>query len=228
MRMIADPIPLPCSSMLICRSARTMSFARSSTSTARLYVHQNGQNTWRVMEGEQPMKCERDRHYRSSSWLDPRVEIRPSPIDGKGLFASAPIGEGETVVLLGGIVISDQELAALQPHSSLAIGEGLNLMQDDADLAQFGNHSCDPNLWMMDEVTLGARRAISTGEELTVDYAVLSASADWQMPCRCQVPLCRATIRGDDWRLPELQQRYQGHFSPFINERIRRAEGTGT
>lgn len=29
--------------------------------------------------------------------------------------------------------------------------------------------------------------------------------------------------KGDDWRLPEVQQRYAGHFSPFINERIRRS-----
>jgi hypothetical protein len=39
-------------------------------------------------------------------------------------------------------------------------------------------------------------------------------------PCQCGTTACRHTIRGNDWQLPGVQQRYQGHFAPFINERI--------
>jgi len=35
--------------------------------------------------------------YRSSEWIDPRIEIRHSPIAGSGMFARAPINEGDTV-----------------------------------------------------------------------------------------------------------------------------------
>jgi SET domain-containing protein len=36
---------------------------------------------------------------------------------------------------------------------------------------RYGNHSCDPNLWHADVVTITARRDIAAGEELTIDYA---------------------------------------------------------
>jgi len=42
------------------------------------------------------------------------------------------------------------------------------------------------------------------------------------MECRCGSPLCRGVITGDDWRRTDLQARYRGHFSPFIDARIAR------
>ncbi|CAF1498275.1 unnamed protein product, partial [Adineta steineri] len=38
--------------------------------------------------------------------------------------------------------------------------------------------------------------------------------------CRCGTPLCRRRITGEDWMLREIQLRYAGHFSPFINQKI--------
>ncbi|HEY8602198.1 MAG TPA: SET domain-containing protein-lysine N-methyltransferase [Thermomicrobiales bacterium] len=167
------------------------------------------------------------RSYPSHSWLDPRIAVRRSPIDGLGLFATAPIRAGEIVIRWGGRPITDEELRALErrwretgePYSCAAIGEGLSLLQDDDDPLRYGNHSCDPNLWLADAVTETARRAIVTGEELTFDYA-LATVVPWSMPCRCGAPDCRGVIAGDDWQLPELQLQYRGHFSPFINARI--------
>ena len=161
--------------------------------------------------------------YPEQSWLDPRVQVQRSTIEGTGLFALAPIPAGDVVMRLGGTPITDRQLAELQPHSSLAIGEGLNLMQDDDDPAQFGNHSCDPNLWLHDAVTVVARRDIAAGEELTIDYGLMTV-ATWQMTCRCGASGCRGIITGDDWTRPDLQERYRGHFSPFINARIRALE----
>jgi len=90
------------------------------------------------------------------------------------------------------------------------------------------NHSCDPNLWMKDEITLMARREIAAGEELMADYMMWEANEDyraaWQ--CSCGSPLCRRNITGRDWRLPELQETYRNHFSPFLNERIDREESS--
>ena len=80
-------------------------------------------------------------------------------------------------------------------------------------------------LWLQEEVTMIARRAIAAGEELTLDYALTTVEPDWQLdqPCQCGTPACRHIIRGTDWQLPDVQQRYQGHFAPFINERIRKS-----
>jgi uncharacterized protein len=160
------------------------------------------------------------------SWLDPRVQVRPSPISGRGLFARAPIAAGEIVERWGGIRITDAELAriaaTLPRYNSAAIGEGINLLLALDDPIGFGNHSCDPNLWMHDATTVVARRAIARDEELTIDYATHTVTPSWQMEveCRCGSPLCRHIITGNDWQRPELQERYRGHFSPFINDRI--------
>jgi len=164
-------------------------------------------------------------------WLDPRVDVRPSAIRGLGLFASAPIPKGEVVGVLGGRTIDDQELRRIartrEKYNSLGIAEGVNLLlQDDERIAR-GNHSCDSNLWMRDAFTLEARRDIATGEEITVDYALQTALLDWEMACRCGSPLCRKVIRGSDWMRPELQERYRGHFSPFLNERIEKLKLQG-
>jgi hypothetical protein len=146
---------------------------------------------------------------------------------GRGpLLARGPIHRGEVVLVLGGRVIGDEELRRLSPHSSLAIGEGLNLVQGQDDLAQFVNHSCDPSLWIEDEATLSARSEIATGKEITVDYALMTVGPTWQMPCACGSPLCRRRVTGADWQLSQLQGRYAGHFSPFINDRIDRLKGS--
>jgi uncharacterized protein len=151
--------------------------------------------------------------------VSPDVAVGPSRIEGTGLFARRALPEGETVLVLGGTVVDDAELARLTRHSSLAVGEAINLLQDEDDPARYGNHSCDPNLWLADEVTLVTRRPVAAGEELTVDYATMTV-APWEMECRCGAVSCRGVVTGDDWRRPELRQRYAGRFSPFIDERI--------
>ena len=92
--------------------------------------------------------------------------------------------------------------------------EGLGLF------AAGGNHSCDSNLWMRDALTLEARRDIAAGEEVTIDHALQTSLANWEMACHCGSSRCRKLVRGDDWMRPELQDRYRGHFSPFLNRRI--------
>jgi SET domain-containing protein len=159
------------------------------------------------------------------SRLDPRVEVRLSPLHGRGLFATGFIAEGEAVVRWDGEVLPIAELESLKArptYSCAALSLDSILVFRDNDPVNFGNHSCDPNLWMSDEVTECARRNIKPDEELTVDYAVHSDDPAWQMPCMCGSPACRRIIRGDDWQVPELQRRYAGHFSPYLNERIRR------
>ena len=47
--------------------------------------------------------------YRATEWIDPRVEIRQSPIHGKGMFASAPIKQGEIVNIWGGTLLLTEE-----------------------------------------------------------------------------------------------------------------------
>ncbi len=160
---------------------------------------------------------------------DPRVRAGASTIEGNGLYASAPIPAGEEVFVWGGgTIISDAELEAVaasgRRYCSVGVDENQHILwgADDPDAGgpDGANHSCDSNLWMLDARTVGARRDIAAGEELTLDYALFSVLPGWRMDCQCGSSLCRGVVTGNDWRLPELQARYRGHFSPFINARI--------
>jgi uncharacterized protein len=177
------------------------------------------------------------RQYEPTTWYDHRVEIRPSRIHGGGMYTTAPILATETLAVMGGTVMTEQKfrayLATVYRWNATQIGETLHLV----DLVQSPevsrgsmNHSCDSNLWLQDEVTLVARRDIASGEELTLDYALTTAEPTWTLDrrCLCGSPLCRRIITGNDWQLPEVQQRYRGHFAPFINERIRTAHAGHT
>ncbi len=167
--------------------------------------------------------------YLPQTWTDPRIEIRRSSINGNGMFASQPIHKGEVVVIVGGTVMTDAEFEAFQAthslYNSIQIDKHLHLVEDPEitqSLEGCMNHSCDSNTWMEDEVTLVARRDIEAGEEATVDYALFTTQSNWMLDnrCHCRSPYCRRVITGDDWRREDVQERYQGHFSPFINRRI--------
>jgi hypothetical protein len=176
------------------------------------------------------------REYRPTDWIDTRIEIRHSPIHGNGMFAVAPIKQSEVVTIWGGtLLLADEDLEGTKAQEWRAkgyvwatIGGGLHLASllsgDDEDLSNFMNHSCDPNVWMQDEVILIARRDIGAGEELTIDYAMFEGDEDWTptWECRCGSRFCRGRFTGKDWQREELQERYRNHFSPFINDRIRR------
>lgn len=164
--------------------------------------------------------------YLSTTWYDPRLEICASPIQGNGMFAASPIHEGERVAIIGGRVLTDVEFQAFtattETYNAVQIGEDAHLV--DALTAPGGmNHSCDSNLWMSDEVTIVARRDIAAGEELTIDYALFTATP-WVLDhsCHCVSLLCRHVVAGTDWQRPDVQERYRDHFSPFLNERIRK------
>jgi uncharacterized protein len=165
---------------------------------------------------------------RPSSWVDSRIEARFSSISGMGLFATAPIAVGEVVVVWGGRLFSRAEVDAGIPRErSLAmIDHDLflgSLPEEPVTIDEFMNHACAPNVWLADAVTLVARNPIARNEELTIDYALWDTDSAWSMACNCRSPICRGINTGDDWRIPALQLRYQGHFSPYVARMIARS-----
>lgn len=173
-----------------------------------------------------------DRRYLPKTWVDPRQAFRSSSTEGVGSFALAPIAQGEVVEIAGGIVMTEAEfrdfVRSNRRFNAVQVAEDLHLVELPEITDQRGggslNHSCDSNLWMADEVTLVARRDIAAGEELTVDYALFTAQPDWRLdkPCHCGSACCRRLITGNDWQIPEVQEHYYPHFSPFLNARIAR------
>ena len=165
--------------------------------------------------------------YLPADWFHPSLTLRRSPIHGQGLFATGSISAGEVVMIWGGALYTEADLSAgkLPPGkwSYSMIDEGLYLFAPREGWSYFVNHSCDPNVWMADEVTVVARRTIQADEEICGDYTVWESNSTYIVdPCRCGSPLCRGRYTGDDWERPELQVRYQGHFLPYLNRRITR------
>ncbi len=165
--------------------------------------------------------------YLVDSWINPKVDIRSSPLQGKGMFAKEPIKKGEVIVIWGGDYTTDEEIATKEKKKGklvIQLDDNLwSIEQRGEDLTYFMNHSCDPNVWMKDAMTLTSRRDISPNEELTTDYALWEGGdyvASWT--CACASQKCRKKITGKDWRSQELQKRYKNHFSPLINKLIRK------
>ena len=164
------------------------------------------------------------------TWIDPRIEIRESPLHGRGAFAVAPIQAGEVVTIWAHTVIEPSDFATSEGGELHQRADGSYVWLPESWMELDGydpaedrlNHSCDPNVWMLDEVTLVARRDIAAGEELMGDYALWELDLDWVCPweCRCGSPDCRGSVTGSDWELPSLQRRYRGHFHPVLERRI--------
>lgn len=163
------------------------------------------------------------------SWYDPRLEVRPSPIHGVGMFTRRPVAEGETVAVVGGELVSGDEfrrrVSRLVKYNAIQVDDDLHLLGHPDELESAAiNHSCDSNLWMTDEVTLSARRDVDGDEEVTIDYALFTTDEAWSLEqnCNCGADACRGSATGRDWAQHDVQERYRGHFSPFLNRRIAR------
>ncbi len=158
------------------------------------------------------------------SWCSPKLERRATPPYGDGLFAVAPIATGELLTVWGGFVVSTEELSKLPERArdraiQVEIDHHLTsgLADDAADCV---NHSCNPNAGLQGQITLVAMRDIAPGEEVCFDYAMSDAHPSFYMPCGCGQPQCRYEVTGDDWKRPDLQERYRGYFSPYIQRQI--------
>jgi len=142
------------------------------------------------------------------------VEVKPSPIQGLGVFATRSFRAGERIrrILVIREVTADsplrEDLGERIEHCEYPDGKVLLLGFPDRHI----NHSCNPNAYEQFEGSLScivARRDIAAGEEITVDYNInISGGTAW--PCQCGAARCSGWVRGDFFLLPaELQREYR-------------------
>ena len=160
------------------------------------------------------------------SHFSPKIDKRITPIQGRGLFAKADIEKGEVVVVKGGYVLTKgqrDEIGKELGPSEIQITEHLFIGPTSEKEREGGmmhlNHSCEPNLGLQGQIVFVTLRDIKANEELTVDYAMTDDEDD-EMQCKCGTKSCREVITGSDWRKPEIQSKYDGYFSWFIQRRI--------
>jgi SET domain-containing protein len=132
--------------------------------------------------------------------LAPGLTLKPSPINGRGCFATIFFRGGRKIAEYTGERIARAEVArrargrhklricAINSYWSLDGSRGGNG-------THYINHSCAPNSYM--RITHGhilfmALRDIHPGEEITLDYVSTLHSNDKR--CHCKAPNCRGTI----------------------------------
>jgi hypothetical protein len=164
------------------------------------------------------------------SYRSPKTVVKESAIEGRGLFAVAPIAAGEIVVVKGGRVFDRSTLERVRPKLETAeIQISENLFIGPLDLSEregamiFSNHSCEPNLGLRGQIVFVALREIAVGEELTHDWAMTDDDGE-TMECRCGTASCRKIVTGQDWRRRDLQGKYRGFFSSYLTDKIRTLE----
>ena len=161
------------------------------------------------------------------SYLNPKIEMRKFPQKGSfGLFATEAIQKVELLAMWGGRVVVSEEYEQLTPFFK---SHGLQIWDHlfqvpllEGDEADYFNHSCNPNAGFNTPISLVAMRDITAGEELCFDYAMSEDNHFDEFLCGCGAETCRGQVTGKDWQIPELQERYFGYFSPYLQARIER------
>jgi uncharacterized protein len=166
------------------------------------------------------------------SWLHPQIEAR-SGVDSRGLVAREPFRAGEVVIVLAGMHATAAQAEALVARNAAAprpimVDDDAYLLQAPDDEAAYASHSCDPSIWFDQGSSLLTRREIGVDEELTIDYATMIGDPRWQLACQCGSACCRGMIGGEDWKRPDVQARYAGHFAPGIARSVLARSVTAT
>lgn len=138
------------------------------------------------------------------------VEVKPSAIEGLGVFAVRPFRAGQRIRTVN-IVREVTDEAPLRGDADERIE---HCGYPDGKVVLWGfpdrhvNHCCDPNAYELYDgaaVYIVARRDIAAGEEITFDYN-LNASGGNSWPCHCGAARCRGESVGDFFALPVEQQ----------------------
>ncbi len=138
-------------------------------------------------------------------------EIRRSPIQGAGGYATRSIPAGVRLIEYAGERLTPAEAEARYPdvlgarHHTYLFAIDDEVVVDAAvhgNDARFLNHSCAPNCDAVIEdgrIWIESVHDIEVGEELVYDYAYILAerhtpAAKKRFPCHCGAITCRRTI----------------------------------
>ena len=158
------------------------------------------------------------------SFLTRKAEVRDAGRKGRGVFATEAIAAGETIAAFGGTVCEKASFDALtdvQRTHAIQIDDELYMVGPvDSEPADFANHSCGPNAGISGNILLVAMVDIRRDEEICFDYAMCDAADYDEFICACGADDCRNVVTSADWQQSELQQRYSGWMSSYLQRRI--------
>ncbi len=141
------------------------------------------------------------------------VYAKETPDRGWGVFAGRDFAAGEFITKFDGPRVHIESMEGIPQEvwdHLLNVGPVDYVIPREPEVRT--NHSCDPNVGLVDEVSLAAMRPIKKDEEITFDYSTTTVD-DWHMACRCGAPCCRGWI-GRYRDLPaEVKAKYE-KFTP--------------
>lgn len=149
------------------------------------------------------------------------IEVRNSPIHGRGVFAVKPIKKGTRIIEYKGLRMTQKESDIVYANTTDTGHTFLFTLNDyyvidankNGNEARWINHGCKPNCESESEeddsgrpekerVFIHAIRAIKPGDELTYDYLVTLDEPHtkrlkkiWQ--CLCGAKTCKGTMLAD-------------------------------
>jgi hypothetical protein len=149
------------------------------------------------------------------------VEVRESPIQGRGVFAVAEIPAGERIReydLVREITAAspiEPERGECREHCTYFADRVFVVGDPDRHF----NHSCDPNAYKRfreSAIEIVARRRIPAGAEITHDDLIdVHGGSTWT--CRCGSLRCRGVIPSSFFDLPTaLQIEYLPYLAPWF------------
>jgi hypothetical protein len=166
-----------------------------------------------------PARRRRERLVRRIAERPELLEVRSSPVHGKGVFARRRIRKGTRVIEYLGDRVSHRQADERYENKSSEDGHTFLFIVDrgividggnNGNDARFINHGCDPNCESAIEdrrVFIEAVRTIEPGEELTYDYQIGRdrsdpPNVDEIFACRCGAPKCRGSMLWPPRRKP--------------------------
>jgi uncharacterized protein len=160
------------------------------------------------------------------------IELRPSTIQGVGVFAVTHLTKGRKVadglseedyqylVLWEDFQGFEKELQEKIKHFCVGTPEGF-IPPDNFDFNKLSvewylNHSCMGNCGFNDDGDFVAITDVRRGTELTYDYGLVESNPNFLMRCACPSNNCRKVITGNDWRDEEFQRRNREFMLPRL------------
>ncbi|MFA5137985.1 MAG: SET domain-containing protein [Elusimicrobiota bacterium] len=142
-----------------------------------------------------------------------------------GLFAEERIPKGSVIGRSGGVLVTSAADAPPGKDYAALVAEGLLVVPHDYDnpgLLDSLNHSCRSNVARYGALLFVAKEDIRAGEEMTIDYAPLTAGLPerWEMSCACGQPGCRKLISSEEWHDPGLAAALWPEWLPFIQRKM--------
>ncbi len=163
------------------------------------------------------------RARRSRKW-------KVAPLNGSyGLFVTEPVARGERIIDFEGkshnIVTlthveeawDDEEREWFRRYAWPLTDELWVTWSRDPQQWMPVNHACNPSAWL-EGLNVVARRRLSPGDEITLDYATFYNERMPSFDCSCGAVKCRGTVHGDDY-LKDFVSRYGEHVSDYVRQK---------